>query len=61
MSGTLLVPAAEPEKLEFGVEPDRPNAHTFPGELFAPFARAAALLKPPLDRRPQAVPERKQA
>jgi hypothetical protein len=56
MFGTLYVPAAEPEKLEFGVEPDRPNAHTIRGELLAPFARAALLLKPLIDRRPQAAP-----
>jgi hypothetical protein len=56
MFGTLHVPAAEPEKLEFGVEPDRPNAHTIRGELFAPFARAALLLKSLIDRRPQAAP-----
>jgi hypothetical protein len=65
MFGTLYVPAAAPEKLEFGVEPDRPNAHTIRGELFAPFARAASLLKPLIERRPQAAPlpapERKQA
>jgi len=30
-------------KVEFGVEPDRPNAHTIRGELFAPSARAASL------------------
>jgi sterol desaturase/sphingolipid hydroxylase (fatty acid hydroxylase superfamily) len=56
MFGTLYVPAAEPEKLEFGVEPDRPNAHTIRGELFAPFGRAALLLKPLIDRRARAVP-----
>jgi sterol desaturase/sphingolipid hydroxylase (fatty acid hydroxylase superfamily) len=65
MFGTLYVPAAAPEKLEFGVEPDRPNAHTVRGELLAPFARAALLLRPLIDRRPQAVqlpaPEQKQA
>jgi hypothetical protein len=54
--GTLYVPAAEPEKLEFGVEPDRPNAHTIRGELFAPFVRAALLIKPLIDRRPHTVP-----
>ena len=31
--------------LEFGVEPDRENAHTIRGELIAPFGRAALLLK----------------
>ena len=56
MFGTLYVPASEPEELEFGVEPDRPNAHTIRGELFAPFGRAALRLKPQIDRRPQAAP-----
>jgi sterol desaturase/sphingolipid hydroxylase (fatty acid hydroxylase superfamily) len=42
--GTLYVPAAEPEKLEFGVEPDRPAAHTIRGEFLAPFGRAAQLI-----------------
>ena len=42
--GTLYVPAAEPEKLDFGVEPDRPAAHTIWGELIAPFGRAAQLI-----------------
>jgi hypothetical protein len=55
MFGTLYVPAAAPEKLEFGIEPDRPYAHTMRGELLAPFARAALLLKLLIDRRPQAV------
>ena len=55
MFGTLYVPAAEPEKLEFGVEPDRPHAHTIRGELFAPFGRAALLLKPLIDRRARAA------
>jgi len=45
MFGTLYVPARQSEKLEFGVEPDREHAHTIRGELFAPFGRAAALLK----------------
>jgi hypothetical protein len=48
-----------------GVEPDRPNAHTIRGELFAPFARAALLLNPLIDRRPQAgalpAPEQERA
>ena len=53
MFGTLYVPASEPEELEFGVEPDRPNAHTIRGELFAPFGRAALRLKPQIHRRPR--------
>lgn len=44
MFGTLRVPAAEREKLAFGVEPDRADAHTIRGELIAPFGHAAALL-----------------
>jgi sterol desaturase/sphingolipid hydroxylase (fatty acid hydroxylase superfamily) len=46
MFGTLYVPAKEPEKLTFGVEPDRFPAHTITGELIAPFIRAAALFRP---------------
>jgi sterol desaturase/sphingolipid hydroxylase (fatty acid hydroxylase superfamily) len=65
MFGTLYVPAAEPEKLEFGVEPDRPHAHTIRGELIAPFGRAALALNKLIERRPPAVPlpasEQKQA
>jgi len=44
MFGTLYVPSAEPEPLEFGVEPDRAHAHTVRGELIAPFGRAALML-----------------
>jgi hypothetical protein len=65
MFGTLYVPAAEPEKLEFGVEPDRPHAHTIRGELLAPFGRAALALNRLVERRPPAAPlpapERNQA
>lgn len=43
--GTLYVPKQQREKLHFGVEPDRFPAHTISGELFAPFVRAAAVLK----------------
>jgi hypothetical protein len=53
MFGTLYVPGAAPEKLEFGVEPDRPHAHTIKGELFAPFGRAAAMLAVWFERRPK--------
>ena len=42
--GTLYVPAAEPEKLAFGVEPDRAAAHSIQGEFIAPFAAAGRLL-----------------
>jgi sterol desaturase/sphingolipid hydroxylase (fatty acid hydroxylase superfamily) len=56
MFGTLYVPTAAPERLQFGVEPDRPHAHTIRGELLAPFVRAALLLKPLFDRRPAPTP-----
>ena len=42
-------------KVEFGVEPDRPNAHTIRGELFAPL-RPHRLVEPLVDRRRQVVP-----
>jgi hypothetical protein len=38
--GTLHVPKKEGEKVSFGVEPDRPDAHTIRGELLAPFSLA---------------------
>ena len=56
MLGTLHIPAAEREVLEFGVEPDREHAHTIRGELLAPFGRAALLLKEFIERRPRSVP-----
>jgi sterol desaturase/sphingolipid hydroxylase (fatty acid hydroxylase superfamily) len=56
MFGTLYIPSAAPEKLQFGVEPDRPHAHTIRGELLAPFAGAALLLKGLLDRRSRPAP-----
>jgi sterol desaturase/sphingolipid hydroxylase (fatty acid hydroxylase superfamily) len=56
MFGTLYIPAAEREPLEFGVEPDRKNAHTIRGELLAPFGHAAALLCRLFPRRSAAVP-----
>jgi len=56
MFGTLYVPSAEPEKLEFGVEPDREHAHTIRGEFIAPFGRAARLLTPLIGRRSPEVP-----
>jgi sterol desaturase/sphingolipid hydroxylase (fatty acid hydroxylase superfamily) len=43
--GTLYMPAAERERLDFGVEPDREAAHTIWGELIAPLGRAALLVK----------------
>jgi len=45
MFGTLYVPAAERERLDFGVEPDRKGAHTIWGELIAPLGRAGLVLK----------------
>jgi len=46
MFGTLYVPEKTREKLSFGVEPDRQEAHTLRGEFFIPFYRAAACLLP---------------
>ena len=40
MFGTLHVPKKEGEGVSFGVEPDRPYAHTIRGELLAPFSLA---------------------
>jgi sterol desaturase/sphingolipid hydroxylase (fatty acid hydroxylase superfamily) len=45
MFGTLHIPTAEREVLNFGVESDRHEAHTIWGELIAPFGRAALLVK----------------
>jgi sterol desaturase/sphingolipid hydroxylase (fatty acid hydroxylase superfamily) len=53
MFGTLHIPAAEREVLEFGVESDRQDAHTIWGELIAPFGRAGRLLKRRFDDRLQ--------
>jgi sterol desaturase/sphingolipid hydroxylase (fatty acid hydroxylase superfamily) len=65
MFGTLYIPAAKREALEFGVEPDRLHAHTIRGELIAPFGRAALLLKERFERRsapaPLAATEEKRA
>jgi sterol desaturase/sphingolipid hydroxylase (fatty acid hydroxylase superfamily) len=44
--GTLYVPRKAREKLSFGVEADRPEAHTLRGEFLLPFYRAAACLLP---------------
>jgi sterol desaturase/sphingolipid hydroxylase (fatty acid hydroxylase superfamily) len=44
MFGTLYVPNKERERFGFGVEPDRPHAHTIRGELLAPFYLAGARL-----------------
>jgi len=58
MFGTLYVPDAEREALEFGVEPDRAHAHTIRGELIAPFGRALLVLKDLFERKspPVALP-----
>lgn len=56
MFGTLYIPPAQREPLEFGVEPDREHAHTIRGELIAPFGRAAMVLKELVERRSRAVP-----
>jgi len=56
MFGTLYIPTAEREALEFGVEPDRQHAHTIRGELIAPFGRAALVLKRLFERRSRPVP-----
>jgi sterol desaturase/sphingolipid hydroxylase (fatty acid hydroxylase superfamily) len=65
MFGTLYIPAAEREVLDFGVEPDRAHAHTIRGELWAPFASAAELVKNWWERRrrpvPLAAPKQKRA
>jgi len=55
MFGTLYIPGAEPETLRFGVEPDRPHAHTMRGELWAPFGRAVVVLKQLVEKRSPAV------
>jgi sterol desaturase/sphingolipid hydroxylase (fatty acid hydroxylase superfamily) len=55
MFGTLYVPGKEREQLSFGVEPDRFPAHTITGELFAPFIRAAALIRTKFTRREQMI------
>ena len=62
MFGTLYVPEKEREKLTFGFA-DRPDAHTFKGEVVTPFVEAAGHLKPLWTKTsPDAVPvaERKQ-
>lgn len=65
MFGTLYIPSAEREALDFGVEPDRAHAHTIRGELIAPFASAALVLKerfaPRLRHAPQPPAEQKPA
>ena len=50
-------------KVEFVVEPDRPNAHTIQGELFAPSARAASLNRWSIaaGKRCRPAPEQRQA
>lgn len=62
MFGTLYIPAADREPLEFGVEPDREHAHTIRGELIAPFVRATLVLKERFEKpaAPVARPEPEQ-
>ena len=45
--GTLYLPAAERERLTFGVPGEDAAAHTIRGALVAPIARAAATLRAP--------------
>jgi sterol desaturase/sphingolipid hydroxylase (fatty acid hydroxylase superfamily) len=52
MFGTLYVPKQEREVASFGVEPNRPHAHTIQGELLAPFYHAALRLMSALVHRP---------
>ena len=53
MFGTLHVPSAEREVAAFGVEADRPDAHTLWGELIAPFGKAALRLRELAGRAPR--------
>ena len=55
MFGTLYVPSKEPERLSYGVEPDRPHAHTITGEFLAPFYRGGVLAAQALARAPHAL------
>lgn len=52
MFGTLHIPSAEREALDFGVESDRQDAHTIWGELIAPFGGAALIVKRYFEERP---------
>ena len=54
MFGTLYVPQKEREPLTFGFA-DRPDAHTLKGELINPLIDAAGHLKPPWQRRDDAL------
>ncbi len=49
--GTLYVPRREREKLTFGVDADRHDAHTIRGELIAPIYRAALRVTPMFQKR----------
>lgn len=52
--GTLHVPSKTPEKLSFGVQPVREDAHTITGEFIVPFGRffaALAAMIPGMPRR----------
>lgn len=52
MFGTLHIPSAQRERLDFGVESEREAAHTIWAELIAPFGRAALLVKRRFETRP---------
>ena len=56
MFGTLYVPSVKREKLEFGVEPDRADAHTIRGEFIAPFGSAAQFIARRLEGRSPPAP-----
>ncbi len=60
MFGTLYVPEKNPGKMRFGAEPDNAAVHTIGEALVGPFVRAAAHLKPVLQRPtpPSALPAR---
>jgi sterol desaturase/sphingolipid hydroxylase (fatty acid hydroxylase superfamily) len=53
MFGTLYIPGKEREPLSYGVEPDRPHAHTFRGEFLAPFHRGGVIAAQALARTSQ--------
>jgi len=46
--GTLLIPAAEPQRLTFGVEAQGERPHSMEGVVVTPFARLWGLAKPRL-------------
>jgi sterol desaturase/sphingolipid hydroxylase (fatty acid hydroxylase superfamily) len=48
--GTLYVPSKRRQKLDFGVEPKTPQAHTMSDGLLGSFARSLAQLRPARER-----------